>query len=143
MRLSRNALLLSAASSRRGELVLNKSLNVSTRETDDAASRVSAVASRTGEIANAEASVARTPTETNLCWARLAENLRSGVPYVEAARATLHPCIFVSNRSPDTFRDLHRIPSGRHRPIPVTGSLTSNLRLAAIRIDAPKAAGRR
>jgi hypothetical protein len=61
MRIRRNAKLPSAASSRKGELVLHRSSVSSTSETDDATPHVPATASRTGEITDAEATVAVLP----------------------------------------------------------------------------------
>ena len=50
MRLRRNAVLPNAASSRKGELVLHRSSNSSTRETDGATSDFPAAARRIGEV---------------------------------------------------------------------------------------------
>ncbi len=61
MRIRRNAKLPSAASSRKGEVVLHRSSMSATSETDDATPHALATASRTGEIAEAEATVAVLP----------------------------------------------------------------------------------
>ena len=61
MRLRRNAVLPRAASSRKGELVLHRSSNFSTRETDGATSNVLATARRIGEIGLAETPVVVLP----------------------------------------------------------------------------------
>ena len=61
MSLRRNAVLPRAASSRKGELVLHRSSNSSTRQTDGATLHVPAAASRVGEIGLAEGSVVVLP----------------------------------------------------------------------------------
>jgi hypothetical protein len=61
MRLRRNVVLPRAASSRKGELVLHRSSNSSTRQTDGATSHVPLAARRIGEIGLAEASVVVLP----------------------------------------------------------------------------------
>ncbi len=61
MRLRRNVVLLPAASSRKGELVLHTSSDSSIRETDGATSNALAAASRRGEVGLAEAPVVVLP----------------------------------------------------------------------------------